>query len=172
MTNNFVSKDFILSAQALDNVSSDPVSFYGEQLGPDDAARRQQAQSSISDVTANGKVVHEQDGVQLKTYRKHFVLEVWSAERDEAGRIAPIVCYGDYGATPEQELGSKAATAVEDFATRIGRSLEAGHFELARSSFDVLKKKSQSQKRIRVALTMAVILFLVAVAWGVAQANR
>jgi hypothetical protein len=134
-----VTEKFIFWAQALDNASPDHIEMEGEELSPDDTRRRQDAVSRVNRVCKTGKTIFNQHGVQLTADRQHFVIEVPSAERDRAGRIAPIVCYGDYNdSTVGDALGASVAVALDDFAKRIGRNILPEHFDLVRASIERL----------------------------------
>lgn len=156
---------FILWAQALDDISPDHFDVHGKDLDPDDTVQRQAAVSSVSSVIKSGSRIFEQNGVLLTANAHHFVVEVSTAQRDPAGRIAPIVCYGDYDATVGDALGASAANALEDFAKRIGRTLAPEHFEIAQASFDSLKKKSLRTRLVRTVGSGAVGLVLLAIYW-------
>jgi hypothetical protein len=160
---------FILWAQALDNASPDHFEVRGKVLDPDDTVRRQEAVSLVSSVIKRGARICEKSGVLLTADDSHFVVEVPSAQRDSAGRTAPIVCYGDYDATVGNALGASAAVALDDFARRIGRTLQPEHFELARASFETLKKKSSTTKLVRTAGIGTVGLVLLAIVYWLAQ---
>ncbi len=156
----------IFWAQALDNASPDHIETHGEELPPDDTARRQEAVSLVSNVVKAGVRVFDRRGVQLTEDGRHFVVEVPSAERDRAGRTAPIVCYGDYDSTVGDDgLGASVAVGLDDFARRIGRTILLEHFELARESFAELKKKSSTRKLVRLVTLGAVAFALLALAY-------
>lgn len=160
---------FILWAQALDNASPDHFDVHGKDLEPGDTLQRQAAVSKVSSVIKNGVRLFEQNGVLLTADAQHYVVEVPSAQRDRAGRTAPIVCYGGYDATVGDALGASVAVALDDFAKRIGRTLQPEHFELARSSFEALKKKSSTTKLVRTVGIGAVGLVLLAIVYWLAQ---
>ncbi|WP_125470269.1 hypothetical protein [Achromobacter aegrifaciens] len=130
---------FILWAQALDNASPDHFEMRGCVLAPDDTAQRQEAVSLISSVVKKGSRVCEESSVILTADNLHFILEIPSAERDNAGRPAPIVCYGDYDSTGDA-IGTSTAAALENFARRIGRTLQPEHLELVQKFLKALKK--------------------------------
>jgi len=160
---------FILWAQALDNASPDHFEVGGEELSTDDTVRRQEGVSSVSTVIKNGTRLYDASGVLLTADDRHFVLEAPSAQRDHAGRTAPLVCYGDYDATLGDVLGASAAVALDDFAKRIGRTLQPEHFELARASFKALKKKSSTMKLVRAAGILAAAFVLLFIAYWLQQ---
>ncbi|UPL20479.1 hypothetical protein [Alcaligenes faecalis] len=157
---------FILWAQALDNASPDHFDVHGKDVEPDDTIQRQEAVSKVSSVIKNGARLFEQKGVLLTANASHFVVEVPSAQHDYAGRTAPIVCYGDYGTTVGDELGSAVAVALNAFAKKIGRTLQPIDSELARMSFEALKKKSLMTKRVlNVGIGVAGLVIFVIIFW-------
>ena len=164
-----MTEKFIFWAQALDNASPDHFEVGGEELSVDDSARRQEGVSSVSTVIKKGTRIYDVNGVLLTADDRHFVLEVPSAQRDRAGRAAPIVCYGDFDATVGDALGTSAAVAVDDFAKRIGRTLQPEHVELARASFEALKKKSSTKNHERATGMVEEDLELSFIAYWLAQ---
>ncbi|MDC7701633.1 hypothetical protein [Vogesella indigofera] len=150
----------ILWAQALDNASPDHFEVHGKVLPPDDTERRQEAVSLVSRVIKGGERLFEKSGVLLTADDNCFVVEVSSVQRDSAGRTAPIVCYGNFDATVVDALGTSVTVALNDFAKRIGRTLQPEHFELVRASFETLKKKSSTTKLLRTVLIGTVGLVL------------
>lgn len=164
-----MTEKFILWAQALDNASPDHFDVRGEELSANDSARRQEAVSSVSNVIKSGARVYEHSGVLLTADDRHFVLEVPSAQRDRTGRTAPIVCYGEYETAVGAELGNSAVVALDDFARRIGRTLQAEHFEFVRKSFEALKKKSLTMRLVRMVGIGGVILSLMALVYWLTQ---
>ncbi len=157
---------FILWAQALDNASPDHFDVHGKDVEPDDTVQRQEAVSKVSSVIKNGARLFEQKGVLLTANASHFVMEVPSAQHDYAGRTAPIVCYGDYDTTVGDELGSAVAVALNAFAKKIGRTLQPIHSELARMSFEALKKKSLMTKLVlNVGIGLAGLVIFIIIFW-------
>lgn len=146
----------ILWAQALDNTSSDHIQVRGKALNSEDIILRQEAVSLVSSVIKGGARIFDVKGVLLTADDKHFVVEVPSAQRDSAGRTAPIVCYGDYDATFGDALVTSTLVALDEFVKCIGRTLHPEHLDLARKSFETLKKKSSMTKLVRVGLIGAV----------------
>lgn len=162
---------FILWAQALDNASPDHFNVHGKVLPPDDTVQRQEAVSKVSSVIKNGTRLFEKSGVLLTADTSHFVIEMPSVQRDHAGRTAPIVCYGDYDATAGNALGASAAVALDGFAKKIGRTLQPEHFEMARASFDALKKKSLKTKIVHFVGIGAMVLVLLVIVYWLVQKN-
>jgi len=162
-----VTEKFIFWAQALDNASSDYFDVRGDELSSDDSVRRQEAVSLVSSVITSGTRIYEVSGILLTENDRHFVLEVPSVQLDRAGRTAPIICYGDYDATVGDTLGASAAVALDDFAKRIGRTLQPEHFELVRNSFEFLKKKYSTKKLVRKVWILAIAIL--AISYWMAQ---
>lgn len=160
---------FVLWAQALDNASPDHFEVHGKILAPDDTIQRQEAVSLIARVIKTGARIDEKCGVLLTADDSHFVVEVPSAQRDIAGRGAPIVCYGAYESAVGDLLGASAAVALDDFAKRIGRTLLPEHFEIARESFEILKKKITTARLVRTAGVVTVGLMLLVIAYLLTQ---
>ena len=125
---------FTFWAQALDNSSLDHIEMRGEELLPVDSKRRERAVSLMSSVMKSGTRVFQNMGVQLTANDQQFVIEVPSAQRDQAGRIAPIVCYGEYNSAAGAALGVSVVAGLEAFRKRIGRNIERDDLELARDS--------------------------------------
>ena len=156
-------------AQALDNSSPDHLDLKGEVLSPDDTIRRQKVVSLVSTVVKVGSRVFEVRGIQLTADGSHFVVEVPSSQRDSAGRTAPIVCYGYYDLTVIDTLAESVATGLEDFAKRIGRCLQPDNFGVAREAFAALKKKSLTQKRLRMVRAGGAALVLIGLMYWLAR---
>lgn len=154
--------NFIFWAQALDNSSADHIEMRGEKLGADDSVRRQEAVSLVSRVVKSGIRVFDDCGVRLTVDDQHFVVEVPFVERDSAGRMAPVVCYGDYDRSAGDALGTSVVTGIGEFATRIGRSLQPEHIELTKESFKALKKNSSMRRLVLRGAIGAVIMALLA----------
>jgi hypothetical protein len=164
-----VTGNFILWAQALDNASPDHFDFRGAELSLEESDRRQEAVSLVSRVIKRGARIYEENGVLLTADDRHFVVEVPSAQLDNAGRTAPIVCYGEYDGRVGVALAPAAAAALSDFAKRIGRTLQPEHFKLVQDSFETLKKKSSTTKLVRTVWLVAVGLVLFAIVYWLAQ---
>lgn len=159
---------FTLWAQALDNTSPDHIEVRGEILAAADALQRQAAVSRVAGVVKREKWTFKEGWVRLVADGSHFVFEIPSEQRDSAGRIAPIVCCGDYDSTLCDVLGSSTASALTGFASRIGRTLSPAHLDLAKVFFDELKKKS-TQSRLQRNLIFLAVSFLLLLAMCLAK---
>lgn len=159
-----MNKDLIFWAQALDNSSPDHIEISGAILSPDDTVRRQEAVSRVSNVVKAGTRVFESRDLQMTADEHHFVIEVPSTQRDRAGRTAPVVCYGDYGSTVNDELAKSVAVGFDEFAKGIGRSLQPAQSEFVRA-FEALKKNVTTRKLVRGAGIAAAVLVLLLLAY-------
>lgn len=156
----------ILWAQALDNVSPDHFEVYGVVLDPTDTVKRQEAVSLVSNVIESGSRIFEKSGVRLTADDSHFVLEVPCAQRDSVGRTASIVCYGVYDHNGGNTFGTWPSIVLDAFTKRIDRTFQPEHVELARASFETLKKKSSRKKLLRtVGFGTVGLVLLVTVCW-------
>ena len=116
-------ENFIFWAQALDNSSSDHIRVGKKDLTPEGVDQRQKAVSLVSAVVKTGRCVFEKQSVRLFADGKHFVVEVISAQCDQVGRIAPIVCYGEYDKNICGNLGDEIISQLQQFAAAIGRNI-------------------------------------------------
>lgn len=160
---------FILWAQALDNSSPDHIAVRGAALDAEDSLRRQEAVSLVSHVIKDGVRIFESRGVRLTADNRHFIVEIPSAQRDLAGRTAPIVCCGEYDSSFEETLGAKVADTLNEFARRIGRNLHSEQLELVRGSFAELKKKLLRRTLVRAATRTATVLALLMLTYWLAS---
>lgn len=152
----------ILWAQALDNLSPDHFQMRGLELEIDNSNDRQEAVSLASKVTKFGVCIFDNGGVKLTIYRQHFVVKVLSIERDCAGRLAPIICYGGYSTDSDiNTISDSVAAAIGEFALKIGRNIQSEHVELIRDSFKKLKKKLIVKKKIMIFFIVVIIILAI-----------
>ena len=162
----------VLWAQALDNVSADHIEFRGRGLSDKESTGRQEAVSLVSAVVKSGTRLYDNEGVRLTEDGRRFVVEVLSAERDSAGRQAPIVCCGTSDSMAGEEIGAVVLGGLEEFSKRIGRSLLPEHIQRTSESFAVLKKKHLRRRLARtVLLGAAAIATVTLVAWLLSSAG-
>lgn len=159
---------FIFWAQALDNSSPDHIDMHGEALSPHDTVRRQEAISRVSNVVKGGTCIFESNDVHLTADAHHFVVEVPSAQRDERGRTTFIVCCGEYSLANGDTLGATVATGLEEFAQRIGRSIQPDHAALVRAAFVALQQRDSTKKLVRAVAFGAAALVLFALGYWLA----
>jgi hypothetical protein len=127
-------------AQALDNLSADEMEIREEDLSRDQVA------SLSTSVARSGTKIYNEVGVQLVANDHLFVLEVPCAQRDQAGRIAPIVCFGEYnfGGFGDEDRGELVVKALNEFANHIGRTIEARHCDIVQEAFSTLEKRAKA----------------------------
>jgi len=153
--------DFIFWAQALDNLSTDHMSVNDEELTPDDIKQREDVVSTVSHVVKTGTCEFESGGVKLTVNKTHFVVELLSVESDQAGRRAPIVCYGSYDLLDIDSLANLIASRLGDFTENIGRHTDSGYVKLLNKAFVTLSKKSAKKRCIRIAgVVIAAVILL------------
>lgn len=155
-------------AQALDNKSPDHIGIGGEAVPPEDTFRREESVSLVSSVVKGGACVFQERGMQLTADDDKFVVEVPSLERDQAGRSAPIVCYGGYGAEIDDALAKEVCTGFHDFAKRIGRTVQADVEDFARA-FAALKKNVSKRKLVHLVGIGAAVLLTLLLAYCLAS---
>ncbi len=128
-------------AQALDNTSPDHIELNGKELLHDDTANRQRAVSLMSSIVKAGSEVFDRDNVRITVDSRRFVVAVPSNERDCAGRIAPIVCCGEYNSPVEDGFIDKVKDGLGGFAKNIGRTVSQKHFDLLIGQMPLALKK-------------------------------
>ena len=147
-------------AQSLDNQSPDPVEVNKHLLGKEDVGGRQELAQKISKVSLDGTQVFSEGSHTASLQGDEFLLKTSSNQLDEAGRIAPILCYG---CVPDEPLDSwlgDVVKAVVGFAERIGRTISEDNQEMVRLGVEaIISAKEQQKRRSR----MRVILILVIV---------
>lgn len=157
-------------AQALNNSSPDHIVKHGVELEPDDILGRREVVSLVSEVIKRGTRIYESKGSLLTADAHHFVIEIPTAQLDQIGRTAPIVCYGCYNKTMDEEFKTKVIGGLETFAAKIGRSVQSEQIDFIHESFTILKKKS-TKKIIRTAIIVLAVLlgFLYLGHWKILQ---
>jgi hypothetical protein len=128
----------------------------------------------MSSVVNSGSRIFSERGVELSEDGHRFVVKVPSEQPDQAGRTAPIVCYGEYDAHIDEALGASVAAGIKDFAHRIGRTIHSDDVKVTQNAFTVLKKKLLRRRLVRrltigaLALTLLALIYvlvLVLVQW-------
>lgn len=134
-------------AQSLDNRSPDLLRLAGsldELRGP----AREQTYSAMADISSLGETLFSQDGVRLVAKGGSAVLQVVPKERDEAGRLAPIICWVETGASDAAAAGDADAVwaSVLRFSEAIGRSYTDTTRSAVYGALDVFKKKNRRSR--------------------------
>ena len=110
-------------AQSLDNFTPDPMEVNGRRLEAKDQEERQRLVQHISQVSISGTRVFSEGLISAFRRRNEFILEISSDQRDSAGRIAPIICYGYVSEESEKSWPDDVVSAIRDFANRTGRGV-------------------------------------------------
>ena len=110
-------------AQSLDNLTPDPMEVNGRRLEAKDQEERQKLVRHISQVSISGTQVFSEGPISAFRRRNEFILEIPSDQRDSAGRVAPIICYGRVSKESEKSRPDDVVSAIRDFANRIGRGV-------------------------------------------------
>jgi hypothetical protein len=117
--------NWVFKAQALDNVSPDHYQVGEQIIGSDDQRQRAAVSARISEIALQGKVVVKTDDIEIILYRhdgiQSILVQIYSDQRDVAGRIAPIVCCGDISCGADL---SGIVLAIIRFARNIGRTVD------------------------------------------------
>lgn len=111
-------------AQNLDNVSANHIVVEGVTLPPNDP-QRQEITKLVSDVSLRGAKV-EGDGFALYVFGSAFVIRAIPQEKDNVGRISPILCYGLFPETPSDSWVLDLIENFERFANEINRNFPDG----------------------------------------------
>jgi len=130
-------------AQALDNTSPNHLSLDGQMLHSNDTALREQITTMIANTTMKGKKVFDEEFIQLHINGADFIISVPSAERDDIGRIAPIVCIGKVNDPMDDSVTEKILHEIKHFTAMIGRSVDPETIRIARKALLLLKKNRQ-----------------------------
>ena len=136
-------------AQRLDNQDPDHMELYQHPLAEEDVAERQKLARQISKVSLDGSQVFSEGSHAAFLLDDKFLLETPSDELDDAGRIAPIVCYGRVPEPPPASWSGDVVKAVVGFAERIGWKVSAESQEVAGHGVDAILEEAQKKSRMR-----------------------
>ena len=161
--------DLSFRAQSLDNQSLDPVEVNKHRLTEEDMSERQKLAQKTSKVSLDGTQVFSEDSHTASLYGDEFLLKTPSDQLDDAGRVAPIVCYGHVPDETPASWSSDVVEAVVGFAERIGRTISGESQKKAHYGAEaILKKKRRNRRRREILLWsafMAVLSVVVVVLW-------
>lgn len=134
-------------AQPLDNRSPDLLRLAGsldELRGP----AREQTYSAMADISSRGETLFFQDGVRLVAKGSSAVLQVVPKERDDAGRLAPIMCWVETASPDAAAAGDVDAVwaSVLRFSEAIGRSFTDNTRSAVCGALDVFEKKKRMSR--------------------------
>ena len=146
-------------AQALDNTSADYIFLGNIALIPEKISQRQEIVSSISKVTTSGSLIYQDGGVKLTEFKKRVVMEVDTCQRDNLGRLAPLVACFDADINIDTSFIDYICSDVLNFAQRINRSISPDDSAKMLLALNQLKKAYSRKKN---ALIMA-LFFLICI---------
>ncbi len=149
--------ELIFWAQALDNVSPDHF-FQGQLLDTNSTEERQYVATQIASVGKHGRCDFDDANVRLTTFRNQFVLEFPTNQRDEAGRIAQIVCCGRYTYL-SSDLGDIVWSSSCEFASKINRTVSAEYKDIIARAFVRSRQKKMKKLALGAGLIIGSIIF-------------
>lgn len=162
--------NFALSfyAQSLDDRSPDHVEVNNRLLTEDDEC--QDLAQKISEVSLNGDEVFSKNWHSAFLLDNKFLLETPSDERDDADRIAPILCYGQVPDEPPVSWSIDVVNAMVSFAERIGRKVSNDSRESACEGVKaILEAEKKNQLRLRRKMlgvtALLIVLGVVSILW-------
>ena len=136
-------------AQSLDNLAPDPMEVNGCPLEAKDEEERKRLGQRIAQVSKSGTRVFSEGPISAFRLGNKFILEIPSDQKDSAGRIAPIICYGHVSRESEKSWPDEVVRAIRDFANQIGRGV-SDQAAVRRGIEAVLKKKWISRLWVRI----------------------
>ena len=152
-------------AQSLDNQSPDPVEFNNQRITEEDVGKRQELAQKTSKVSLDGTRVFAEGSHTASLHGNKFLLKTPSDQLDDAGRIAPLLCYGCVPDEPPASWSSDVIKAMVGFAERIGRTISATTQETAHRGVEkIIKKKWINRLRQKVLWWAALLILLSVVA--------
>jgi len=157
---------FSFRAQAADGISPAHLQVRDQIVADQEDAERIAAASEISAISQRGRVLWEQNGAKLTRYGDQIMLKVHSNEPDDRGRLAPILCWGRVTGFDLEDFGNAALAGCDEFAKRIGRTINSDHVALLKQAIRAEKKKHSKRRMI---IVLAVIVIVVAIGYGVAS---
>lgn len=133
-------------AQSLDNESLDPVEVNNKRLIEEDVGERQEFAKKISKVSLDGIRVFSKGAHAASLHGDKFLLKTPSDQLDDAGRIAPLLCYGSVPDEPSVSWSSDVVKALVGFAESIGRTISPEIQEIASHGVDAILAEAQKKK--------------------------
>ena len=152
------------SAQSLDNQTPDPMEVNGHFLAEENVTERQDLAQKISEVSSNGARSFSEGSHTAFLYGDKFLLQTPSDQLDNAGRIAPILCYGHVPAEPAESWPDDVVNAMVGFAERIDRTISDDSQKVARHGVvAILEMKKKIRRRRKMVRGAVVVLIFLAV---------
>lgn len=139
--------EFIFWAQALDNSSSDYFEKNDKEIT--EVKNRNELSGKLFAIKQNGETFIKNEGFELTKNKNSILIELDSKEKDEKGRIAPIVCFCEYALLNVDEFCSEFQKTMKNgsggFADRVKRSFKEENVNAICSE---LKKKKTKNREI------------------------
>lgn len=129
-------------AQRLDNQDPDHMELEGCRLREEDGDERQKLDRQISEVSWDGSQVFSEEHHAAFLLDDKFLLKTPPKERDEAGRISPILCYGRVPPEPSKSWPGDVVKELIAFAGRIERTVQEKSAKVAQRAVEAVVKKS------------------------------
>lgn len=153
-------------AQASDGISPAHLQVRDQMVAEQADAERIAAANEISVISQRGRVLLEQNGAKLTRHGDLLMLKVHSNEPDDRGRLAPILCWGRVTGFDLEDFCNAALVGCDQFAKRIGRTINPHHVALLEEAMRAEKKKRPKKRLI---VVLAAIIIVVAIGYGVAS---
>lgn len=131
-------------AQSLDNRATDHLRLAGHDAdlrGPE----REHTYSTMASISTHGTLLFSQDGVKLVIRGDAAILQVLGVERDDADRLAPVLCWIECHLDPTQKTDGINCVwvSIEQFAASIGRSFSEATRITVHTALELLEKKKR-----------------------------
>ena len=139
--------DLSFLAQRLDNQDPDHMAMNGKALAAEEVDKRRELDRHISKVSLDGSQVHSEGYHAAFLLQNEFLLKTPSDQRDDAGRIAPILCYGHVSGKEPKSWPCEVVEAMTDFAGSIGRTVSEK--EAAQRGAKAIIKRKRRNNRFR-----------------------
>lgn len=146
-------------AQSLDNQTPD-----------EEVTERRDLAEKISEVSLNGTRVFSKGSHTAFLLGDKFLLKTPSDQLDDAGRIAPILCYGLVPSDPSESWADVVVNALVDFAKRIDRTISEKKKKVARRGVVAIldeKKNRRRRKMVRRAVGVLIVLVVLGIIYEI-----
>ena len=153
-------KDLDLSflAQRLDNQDPDHMAIHKNgrlvELAEGDMDKSQKLDRHISKVSLDGSQVHSEGYHAALLLKNEFLLKTPSDQRDDAGRIAPILCHGHVSGKEPESWPCEVVEALTGFAGSIDRTISEKE-EARRGVKAILKRKRRNSRLWKIAFVLS-----------------
>ena len=140
--------DLSFRAQSLDNQSLDPVEVNNQRLTEEHVGERQEFAKKISKISLDGIRVFSEGAHTASLHDHEFLLKTPSEQLDDAGRIAPLLCYGSVPDEPPVSWSRDVVKAMVGFAESIDRTISPESQEIAGRGVDTILAEAQKKSEM------------------------